>query len=429
MPLAEPFKLNCFSQLACAAAVLLLSSCTTGGASRDTSGPAAQVCAAPLFAFAKPEAQGVSAQKLLELTNWIVDHPTPVFSFLISKNSQVVFELLTSGLSRDEAHYLMSGTKSVTSALVGVAIDRGQISGPGASLARLLPKKEFVNESVRARFEQVSLRDVLGMSALDAELPPAHSSPEARARQRAFHFSEDRLKFALNQKLLAKPGVDFQYTDVNTVLVAGAVQFATQKSLLDEAKEALFAPMGFENEEWMHEDKAGLASGGYGLRLRPIDMQKFGMLYLNSGCWGTRRLLSKAWVDTSFTPWVRSTPASTEPDYGWYWWKERYEDGWVAHLANGFQGQRIAVFPEQKVVVTMTGAIHDGTEDRVFAGLINKFVIPAFNKGADGSPYDSNMALDLGLNRAKMQNRISPDLEPRMIPSRTAKESHSPVGK
>ncbi len=82
------------------------------------------------------------------------------------------------------------------------------------------------------------------------------------------------------------------------MIAGGIVQYATNQSLLDFAKAALFDPMGFQNEEWMHQDRAGFDNASYGLRLRPVDMQKFGILFLNEGCWDGQQLLSKAWVST-----------------------------------------------------------------------------------------------------------------------------------
>ena len=116
----------------------------------------------------------------------------------------------------------------------------------------------------------------------------------------------------------------------------------------------------------MHQDPAGIDSGGYGLHLRPIDMQKFGVLYLNGGVWRGNALISRGWVERSFSPWNRSRADAREPDYGWFWWTYEGRSGWRAHAAIGRKGQRIAVLPRQKLVVTMTACIEDGTEGRVF---------------------------------------------------------------
>jgi CubicO group peptidase (beta-lactamase class C family) len=87
-----------------------------------------------------PEKEGLDARKLVELTEWIRDRRIPVYSVLISRDGRLAYELYTSSLTRNHAHYQMSVTKSVVSALIGVAIDRGLISGPDAPVTDILPR-------------------------------------------------------------------------------------------------------------------------------------------------------------------------------------------------------------------------------------------------------------------------------------------------
>jgi CubicO group peptidase (beta-lactamase class C family) len=123
----------------------------------------------PKFGFAEPQAEGFSTQKLLALTRWIRDAPVPIFSIAISRHGKVVFELTTGQSRRDQAHYLMSITKSVTSALVGAAFDRHLLADPAQTVSDALPRSVFRNETIFAQFKRVTIRDVLGMSALDAQ--------------------------------------------------------------------------------------------------------------------------------------------------------------------------------------------------------------------------------------------------------------------
>lgn len=109
--------------------------------------PSAAVAALPTdfsdsFGASAPEAQGMDSRRLVALTEWVRDNTTPIFSILISRNGKLVYELYTSSLEREQAHYLMSVTKSVTSALVGVegADGRAGLPDPAvtARLAALL---------------------------------------------------------------------------------------------------------------------------------------------------------------------------------------------------------------------------------------------------------------------------------------------------
>jgi CubicO group peptidase (beta-lactamase class C family) len=114
---------------------------TSDGAS--TAAPAAPIVA-PLdpkggVSFGFPDEQGVGAAPLIALAAFVRDANPPIFSILVSKNGVVIYELYTSSLTRDYAHYLMSVTKSVTSTLVGIAIDRGLVGGPEIAIADALP--------------------------------------------------------------------------------------------------------------------------------------------------------------------------------------------------------------------------------------------------------------------------------------------------
>jgi len=374
-----------------------------------------------------PEDEGLDSRSLIALTEWIRDHPVPIFSFLISRNGRLVYELYTSSLTREHAHYQMSATKSVVSALVGIAIDRGLISGPDAPVTETLPRALFASDADIGRFRAVTIHHVLGMSALDAPDPPRVTTPEALARHARFRTAPNRLKFALAQPLLPHPGGAYQYNDVTPMLAIGVIQYATGTSALEFAEASLFKPMGFRNYEWMHQDRSGLDLGGFGLRLRPIDMQKFGTLYLSGGTWQGVPVVSHAWVEQSFTPWNRSRPAAREPDYGWFWWTRSGRSGWLAHLAIGWKGQRIAVLPRQKLVVTMTACIEEG-EHVVFDELVDRFVVPSVR---GERPLRRDPAAQARLNALLEQVRMGPSriatgLDSRMVPSITPKERHIP---
>jgi CubicO group peptidase (beta-lactamase class C family) len=381
----------------------------------------------PSFGPSTPEQEGMDSRVLLALTRAVHERRLPVFSILVSRHGKLVYELYTSSLGREEAHYLMSVTKSFLGTLVGIAIGEGLLPGPDASIADVLPRDLFASDEDVARFRGVTLKDVLGMSALDAPDPPRSFTPDAMFRLAAFQRSPSRVRFALTQAVLPRPGQDFQYNDVTPMLASGAVQNAVHATAFDYAVARLFQPMGFRNHEWMHQDPSSADNGGYGLRLRPIDMQKFGVLYLRHGDWNGRQLVPRAWVDLSFSPWNRS-PKAREPNYGWFWWTERYGPRWTAHMASGWKGQRIAVFPDQELVVTMTGLIEDEEEHAFFSALVRQYVMPAVAGDAPRAA-DPEAAAELAgaLDEARRDPpRFGPRTEPRMIPSAGHKEGRRP---
>lgn len=359
-------------------------------------------------------AEGLDTADLIKLTTWIRDTPYPVFSILISRHGKLVYELYTSSYGRQEAHYLMSVTKSVLSALMGIAFDRHLLAGPDASIADALPRSLFASDAERARFAPITFKKIMAMSAIDAPDPPRDNSAASLARYQKFWRAPNRLVVTLQQPLLKE---SFQYNDCTPTLAVAALRNAAGKGVLEFAEEALFGPLGFQNYEWMHRDPSGLDNGGYGLRLRPIDMQKLGVLYLDHGRWNGRQLISQSWIDRSFAPWNYSKPTLDRPDYGWFWWTYYFGDGWTAHVANGWRGQRIAVLPQQGLVVTVTGDIEDGSESDFFAQLITKILKPAVEHGAS---HDAGGQKQLDALLAQVQSgppRLADFVEYRMVPS------------
>lgn len=197
------------------------------------------------------------------------------------------------------------------------------------------------------------------MSALDALEPPHSFTEDAVERGRQANTVENRARFALTQKLLSEAGKSYQYNDLTPQIAIAMIQVSSGKSAMDFADETLFGPLGFKNAEWMHQDRAGFDMGSYGLRLRPIDMQKFGNLFLNGGAWNGRQLVSRAWVERSFQPWMKTAP-NRPVNYGWYWWSGNYGPGWETREAMGWRGQRVVIVPQQRLVVTITGYMEEG---------------------------------------------------------------------
>jgi len=192
----------------------------------------------------------------------------------------------------------------------------------------------------------------------------------------------------------------------------------------------------------MHEDESGIDNGAYGLRLRPIDMQKLGILYLQQGVWEKKRLLSSDWVLRSFSPWLKTTSGAGEPNYGWYWWTIDYGSGmttvrptrsrrWVARVSTGWKGQRIAVFADQGLVVTMTGLVEPPEDEAaIFRRVVRDYVAPSIEgTGAEAAHPDPGLREPMAEALARVRSEPPPlkhEIEPRMVPSVAPKETHHP---
>lgn len=369
-----------------------------------------------------PFNEGMDEEKLVALARSIADNRSlAVYSLLISRHGKIVFELYTGGLDPEASHYQMSVTKSVLATLVGIAIDRRILPSETAPLASVLPAKLFPSPAARSAFQPIDMKHVLGMTALNTGDPPRDTSTEARERWSLFFWLPQRLPFALGQPLVASPGTTFLYNNLSPTLASGALSYASGLSAFDFGRRYLFDPLGFRHAEWMHADQSGLSLGGFGLRLRPVDMQKLGMLHVQDGQWRASQILSRGWIAKSRTPYMRSSPGVRSPDYGWMWWRSTYGTDLSFQVAAGWKGQFIAINAPTGLVVTMTAAIESDDEGEVFGRMLRDYIVPSLDRRR-AAP--AGVLSRLLAETRRQPPRYSASTEYRMTPSVSPKEPH-----
>jgi CubicO group peptidase (beta-lactamase class C family) len=369
------------------------------------------------FRLSTPEAQGIDSARLAAMTRLIESTPHRVFSMLIARNGSLVYEMLAGDLSRDSSHYLMSVTKSLTSAIAGVAIDRGIILSEDQPIGDLLPVELFGSVKNLRDKAGITVRQVLNMSALDVAHIVGNTDPRVRAMYSGWLNAQNRVRYALAQPRVQKPMHVMRYTDLDNSLINGVIHYRTGKTVFDFANESLFSWMDFRNHEWMGQDSAGIELGGYGIRLRPIDMLKFGQLYLQRGFWNGKPLLSAGWIDKAYVSQIapRQDHQRYYSGYSNFWWHGRHRGTPRNIMANGWKGQRISIFPGLGLVVTLTGVIESG-ESEFFERLISEHVLYSIR----GGPLNENAAsfneLQLALARMRKKDLQLESVEPRMRP-------------
>ena len=133
------------------------------------------------------------------------------------------------------------------------------------------------------------------------------------------------------------------------------------------------------NYRWTGADQTGVVSGGWGLRLRPIDMAKIGLLMLDDGRWQGRQVIPALWIRQMSTP----SPQATAQDYGYYCWINSVVQSEPQFGAMGFKGQFITVLPKKRAVIVMTailptdGGLRTGTYLNVYRRIVNDYILPA----------------------------------------------------
>ncbi len=251
---------------------------------------------------------------------------------------------------RSPLHTMQSVSKSVTSALIGIAIRRGEI--PGVDV-KMMPYFSAFEIPPDPRRDRMTLRDVLTMTAgirWDEEsteyTDPANNCAVMEGK-------DDWVRYVLEQPMAEEPGKVFVYNSGATELLSYLIGKTTGKQADDYAKEHLFGPLGIDFY-WKRTPK-GLADTEGGLYLKPRDLARLGYLYLRDGVWEGKRILPEGWVKSS----TASSVATTDPPfgYGYQWWilPRKSPASPAAWVAWGYGGQLLIVVPELDLIAVFTG--------------------------------------------------------------------------
>ncbi len=320
---------------------------------------------------AEPREVGLDENILNDLAARIRSNPKiNIHSILIVKDNNLVFEEYFSGkdqdwgndlgvveFDKDTLHDLRSVTKSVTSALVGIAISEGRIPGVDANAHELFPE---YSEQMAPDKRSLTLHHILTMSA---GLDWVEGSPLTPRGDDEFRMSNspDPVAFTLGRSLKSEPGERFSYNGGLPTLLGYLLERAYGKRGDEIVKEKLFDPLGIDDFEF-HAMPSGLLAYAYGLRLTPRDMAKFGMLYLNDGRWGEKQIIPAEWVEASLEPHTELSAFPPLRGYGYQWWLIRFESQensiWVPN-ARGSGGQRIFILRPLNMVVVITAGPWD----------------------------------------------------------------------
>ena len=254
---------------------------------------------------------------------------------------------------RGRLHTLQSVSKSITSALIGMAIRRGEIPGVDA---RVLPYLAGFRLPADPRWSAMTLRHLLTMTSGIRwdETTVTYTDPANSCA--AMEASPDWVQFVLDQPMAEEPGRTFVYNSGVTQLIAQVLRQATRRMPDDYAAEHLFRPLGIDSYYWKRTP-TGLADAEGGLYLTARDLARIGQLYLKDGVWDGQRLLPESWVRDSTAPAVIS-PAEPgqERDYGYQWWSLPYGPRAArAFAAIGYGGQMLVGVPEHELLVVLTG--------------------------------------------------------------------------
>ncbi|MFX1266241.1 MAG: serine hydrolase domain-containing protein, partial [Promethearchaeota archaeon] len=295
-------------------------------------------------------------------------------SVLIVHNGYlVVEEYLDPAYNETTWHEIYSCTKSVISALVGVAIEEGLLTGVDQKVFSFFPNRTFANPDPRK--DNITIEHLLTMtSGLEwHELDISYSNPSNDFG--LMYNSADWIQYVLDRPMDDDPGEVWNYNSGTTHVLSAILQNATGSSpeeYFEWISTRLGEPIGTGDVEW-ETDPEGILFGGSGIKATPRDLAKFGFLYLNNGSWDGEQVIPESWVSASSSGHV-STGGGAQ--YGYQWWV--YPEIGM-YTALGYGGQHIMVVPEHDLVVVFTASIQEGSWP--FPSLVADYVIPAVEDG------------------------------------------------
>ncbi len=248
-----------------------------------------------------------------------------------------------------DLHSMQSVSKTVTSIIIGIAKTRGDFkAGLDTPVLHYFDVSKVKNVDDRKR--RMTLSDLLTMtSGLTWVEDVPYDDP--RSDSSLMEATDDWVQYVIDKPMAAEPGKVFNYSSGVTELLAHIFKKETGQDIDDYGEKYLFAPLGIRHH-WKRTYMGVVDTEG-GLFLNGSDLAKLGYLYLHDGMWEGRQIVSKEWVRESVTPYI---DAGEGLRYGYKWWLYPRQDtkGYV-WMALGFGGQRLLVFPEEQLIVVLTG--------------------------------------------------------------------------
>ncbi|CAL2103250.1 Beta-lactamase domain-containing protein [Tenacibaculum sp. 190130A14a] len=307
---------------------------------------------------------------LKRLENDILSNKLPnIHSILVSKNGNMVYEQYFNGYTSQTPHDQRSASKSITSAITGIAIDKGLLKNENQLLYQYIPKQyQSTKDSLKSL---ITIKDLLTMSSgLDVS---------SKASEQTYQNSPNWLQTVLSAPMVYPPGTKAQYGSANPFLLGIILQKVSPTPIQLYMDQYLFKPLNIQNYA-VQKDLTGQPYFAGGIYLTPRDMVKFGQLYLQQGKWNGDQIISKAWIKKSVKKYHQLDNVKNKNEYGYLWWHHSYNrenQHYTSIEARGNGGQYIVIVPKLKVVCVITAGNYNSKRTQLPETILEEHILPS----------------------------------------------------
>lgn len=299
--------------------------------------------------YCSPEDVGANPQALEDAHHYILNDQSGTDAYMIVKNGYIIAEDYSNDFAPQQKHASFSIAKSFTSALIGIAIDKGYISSVEDKFSEYY--EELNHDTIQQWKKDLKISHALTMtSGIDWTEEGILTNDLVQLAQ-----SDDFVSYVINKPIKNEPGTVWSYNSGESMYLSGLINKTTGKSMLTFAKENLLSPIGIKDLDWTTDSK-NQTLAGWGINATMHDFAKFGYLFLHNGNWDGTQIISDAWVTKSTSPF-----SNDYPFYGYLWWlEETFSETSVSlpdniYMAIGAFGQYIIVIPSKDIVIVRLG--------------------------------------------------------------------------
>lgn len=298
-------------------------------------------------------------------------------SIIVLKEGKILIEEYFNGENRNSLHDPRSVGKSFASTMTGIAINEGFIKSEAQTISDFYDLSQFQNFTPSKG--NATIKDLLTMSSgFDGNDEVDNSV----GNEENMYPTEDWVKFALDLPYQDSLKEKWHYFTAGVILLGDVLNKAVPKGLEKYADEKLFKPLGISNYKWQYTPQNVPNTAG-SIQMNALDFAKYGQLYKNGGIWNDQQILSKTWVEQSFTRQKQILDRDREY-YGYLFWNKAFkanDKAYEAFYCAGNGGNYILIFKDEPLVIVITASAYGQyyAHSQV-TEMLSSYILPAVTK-------------------------------------------------